>query len=150
MPPNPSLSLLPNANHVHNPHLPFLLQTATFWDNFSSEYFQKRMWEFLSGLPGVLNLMEDVLFFGKDQAEHDRNLHKTLRRLEQNGVTLNKTRCVFSTREVTFLDVLYHDTVFDGSQQRSGQSEIFWLQRILPASVESLKWRSIWKGFFRT
>ena len=35
------------------------------------EHFQKRMTQMLSGLDGVLCLMDDVLVFGKDRTEHD-------------------------------------------------------------------------------
>ena len=33
----------------------------------------------LSGLSGVLYLMDDALIFGKDQAEHDERLEKVLK-----------------------------------------------------------------------
>ena len=44
--------------------LPFGISSAP-------EHFQKRMNQILSGLEGVLCLMDDVLVFGKDKEEHD-------------------------------------------------------------------------------
>lgn len=61
------------------------------------------MSEILSGLPGVLNLIDDVLVFGKGQAKQDSVLHETLEQLEKAGVNLNKAKCVLSTNTVTFL-----------------------------------------------
>lgn len=37
-------------------------------------HFQKRMSHILSGLDGVLCLMDDALVFGKDKKEHDERL----------------------------------------------------------------------------
>ena len=67
------------------------------------ELFQRRMSAMLSGLSGVLCLMDDVLIFGKDQAEHDDRLIKVLKRIESTGVTLNVNKCEFSKSEVKFL-----------------------------------------------
>ena len=50
--------------------------------------------------------MNDVLIFGKDQREHDTRLYAVLRRLEKMGVTLNPVKCMFSRRNVKFLDHL--------------------------------------------
>ena len=67
------------------------------------ELFQRRMNSMLSGLSGVLCLMDDVLIFGKDQAEHDERLEKVLKRIETAGVTLNPNKCEFSKSELKFL-----------------------------------------------
>ena len=67
------------------------------------ELFQRHMNSMLSGLSGVLCLMDDVLVFGKDQAEHDDRLEKVLKRIESAGVTLNPNKCEFSKLELKFL-----------------------------------------------
>ena len=67
------------------------------------ELFQKRMNAVLDGLDGFTCLMDDVLIFGKDQAEHDQRLKKVLERIQSVGVTLNSSKCVFSQTELKFL-----------------------------------------------
>ena len=67
------------------------------------ELFQCRMNSMLSELPGVLCLMDDVLVFGKNQAEHDAHLEAVLKRIESAGVTLNPSKCEFSKSELKFL-----------------------------------------------
>ena len=67
------------------------------------ELFQRRMNSMLCGLPGVLCLMDDVLVFGKSQAEHDTHLEAVLKRMESAGVTLNPNKCEFSQSELKFL-----------------------------------------------
>ncbi|XP_037529195.1 uncharacterized protein K02A2.6-like [Rhipicephalus sanguineus] len=81
------------------------LNSSVLRERFPSppEYFQKRMSEILSGLTGVVHLMDDILVFGRDQAEHDGNLDTTLKKLASSGITLNRSKCAFSVKEVTFL-----------------------------------------------
>lgn len=76
--------------------LPFGISSAP-------EHFQRRMSEILAGLEGVLCQMDDVLIFGRTQAEHDRRLEAVLTRIEKAGVTLNPQKCEFSKNKLTFL-----------------------------------------------
>ena len=76
--------------------LPFGISSAP-------EHFQRRMSEILAGLEGVLCQMDDVLIFGKDQAEHDKRLEAALKRIEEAGATLNPQKCEFRRSKITFL-----------------------------------------------
>ena len=76
--------------------LPFGISSAP-------EHFQKRMSAILSGLEGQVCQTDDILVFGRDQAEHDRCLRAVLRRIESAGATLNPEKCEFSRSEVKFL-----------------------------------------------
>ena len=67
------------------------------------EHFQRRMSDLLSGLDGVVCMMDDVLVHGHTEEEHDERLDKVLRRLEQAGLTLNQEKCKFSQSRVKFL-----------------------------------------------
>ena len=67
------------------------------------EHFQKQMSQILSGLKGVLCQMDDVLVFGKDEAEHDIHLAAALDRIRNGGVTLNREKCEFEKTELLFL-----------------------------------------------
>ena len=57
----------------------------------------------LRGMTGVLCHMDDVLIFGSTQEEHDTRLHKVLQKLQSHGVTLNRQKCEFSKRRLSFL-----------------------------------------------
>ena len=76
--------------------LPFGISSAP-------EHFQRRMSELLTGLQGVLCQMDDILVFGKDQAEHDQRLEAVLRRIEDASVMLNPQKCEFNKDKLTFL-----------------------------------------------
>ena len=54
------------------------------------------MSKILSGLEGVLLLMDDVLVFGKDQKKHDEHLQAALKRIKEARATLNPAKCFFS------------------------------------------------------
>ena len=61
------------------------------------------MHKILSGLKGVVCLIDDVLVHGVKQEEHDENLLTVLNRIQQAGLTLNKEKCMFSTKSIKFL-----------------------------------------------
>jgi hypothetical protein len=75
--------------------LNFGINTATF-------ELQRTLEAVLAGLAGCFNMADDVLVFGRDQAEHDANLHAVLARLEQSGLTLNGPKCQFNRTEMDF------------------------------------------------
>ena len=76
--------------------LPFGISSAP-------ELFQRRMNTILEGLEGYVDLIDDLLIYGKDQAEHDARLHAALKRLADANVTLNQDKCAFSQRSINFL-----------------------------------------------
>ena len=81
----------------------FCFHRLPFGITSAPEHFQKRMLAILSGVEGVLCMMDDILVHGKTQEEHDSRLHEVLRRIQRSGLTLNKEKCFFSLPEVKFL-----------------------------------------------
>ena len=67
------------------------------------ELFQRRKSQILSGLEGVLCLIDDVLVFGRSAEEHDKRLRAVLRRLEAANVTLNADKYSFQRSSIQFL-----------------------------------------------
>ena len=67
------------------------------------EIFQRRMNRILEGLDSVVCMMDDILVFGKDSAEHNNRLRDVLQRLEKANVTLNSSKCEFEKTTVKFL-----------------------------------------------
>ena len=76
--------------------LPFGISSAP-------EHFQRRMSEILTGLPGVVCMMDDVLVHGSTREEHDARLQDVLNRLQTAGMTLNERKCQFAKTSLTFL-----------------------------------------------
>lgn len=82
--------------------MPFCITSAP-------QYFQK-ISEALSGLPGVVNMMDDILLYGRNEVEHDCNLEKALERLVASGITLNEAKCKFRAKEIAFLGYLINES----------------------------------------
>ena len=51
------------------------------------EHFQRQMSDILTGLEGVVGMMDDVLVHGRTIEEHDERLDKVLQKLEEAGLT---------------------------------------------------------------
>ena len=73
----------------------FCFNRLSFGICSAPEQFQRWMSRILEGLPGVMYSMDDVIFFGETQGQHDERLNELMRRLAQAGVTLNE-KCEFS------------------------------------------------------
>ena len=59
--------------------------------------------DILSGLPGILCHIDDILVFGSTPAEHEHRLQAVLSRIKAVGITLNADKCQFSQTRITFL-----------------------------------------------
>ena len=62
----------------------------------ASEVFQKEIRTIVSDLEGVTNIADEILIYGSTQEKHDVALEALFRRLEDNGLTLNKQKCEFN------------------------------------------------------
>ena len=80
----------------HFQRLPFGILSAP-------EHFQRRMSEALSGVPGTVYLMDDVLVHAPTREEHDKRLREVLQRLTDLGMTLNSDKCTFTQPCISFL-----------------------------------------------
>ncbi|GAB1602716.1 uncharacterized protein K02A2.6-like, partial [Argonauta hians] len=66
------------------------------------EIFHREMSHIVSGIPGVICDIDDVLISGRTQKEHDQRVRLVLQKMEAAGVTLNN-KCLFSACEIKFL-----------------------------------------------
>ena len=86
-----------------SPYGRFCFRRLPFGITSAPEHFQRRMSSILSGLTGVVCLMDDILVHGETQAQHDERLVKVLNWLQESGLTLNSEKCKFSQTKVRFL-----------------------------------------------
>ena len=78
-----------------------------FGTNSASEIFQKTIQDQLRGITGALNISDDVIIFGKNQAEHDKALDAVCKKFVDMNVTLNKKKCEFNKPSVTFFGFVF-------------------------------------------
>ena len=73
----------------------------------ASEVFQKEIRNIVSDLEGVTNIADDILIYGSTQEKHDAALEALFRRLEDNGLTLNKQKCEFNRDKIEFFGIVF-------------------------------------------
>jgi hypothetical protein len=61
------------------------------------------MHQHLDDLEGVETDIDDILIHGTTEEEHDRRLESILERCEKINLTLNKEKCQFKSREITYV-----------------------------------------------
>jgi hypothetical protein len=64
--------------------------------------FQKVIKTMLDGCDNCANILDDILVYGVDMADHDRHLRKVLDRLEKYNATVRVDKCVIGADEVEF------------------------------------------------
>lgn len=82
----------------------------------SPEIFQNEICEALQGLKGCINISNDIIVFGKDQSDHDRNLKSVFDRLREKQLTLNENKCEFSQTKIKFFGYKFRNN-FGGSSK---------------------------------
>ena len=65
--------------------------------------FQKIIAELINGIPGVKNLVDDIIICGTTQAEHDERLKRVLQNLAEHDVVINTEKSSFSVDAVDFV-----------------------------------------------
>ena len=75
----------------------------------SPEIFQNEVRQALEGLEGCLNISDDIIIYGANQDNHDKNLQAVFERLKQKNLTLNRSKCVFSQKQVKFFGFIFSE-----------------------------------------
>ena len=74
-----------------------------FGTNSAAEQFQQAIQQTLSGIPGVMNISDDIIVFGADKAAHNQAMEQCFARLEENGLTINRKKCEFYKDKLDFM-----------------------------------------------
>ena len=77
----------------------------------ASEKYQQIVRDVLRGCPGVANIADDLIIYGKGVEEHDRCLFTVLDRLSEVGLTVNGEKCEFLLSKLAFFR---HELTSDG------------------------------------
>ena len=77
---------------------------------FNIPSFQAAMDRNFEGLSGVISIADDIAVVGKDQADHDRNLHALMTRAQEWGIVFNQKKCHIKTDRIIFFGNGYNNT----------------------------------------
>ncbi|KAJ8038504.1 hypothetical protein HOLleu_15949 [Holothuria leucospilota] len=101
----------------------FQFKRLNFGVNSGAEQFQNLIQSALAGLPGVINISDDILIYATGQEEMYNRLAACMQRLREKNLTLNKDKCQFNKSSIEFFG---HTFSKEGVSPR-------------PAKVEALK-----------
>ena len=79
----------------------------SFGINSAAEIFQHTIQTVIADLEGAKNVSDDIIVYGRDIEEHDRNLHKLLSTLQKAGLTVNRAKCEFRKSEIEFYGFVF-------------------------------------------
>ena len=57
----------------------------------------------------MLNISDDVIIFGKTQADHDDALKAVFQKFADANLTLNKSKCEFNKRSISFFGFVFSE-----------------------------------------
>lgn len=81
----------------------FMFKRLPFGIVCAPEYFSQKFSNIFKDLKGVITHVDDVLVYASDAETHDKTLREVLARLNKEGITLNKNKCVIGVDKVSFL-----------------------------------------------
>ena len=73
------------------------------------EVYHKIVHQMFQHIPGVNTMMDDVIVWGSTQKEHDDRLKQVLSTARQHNLKLNKDKCEFSVKKLTFIGDVISD-----------------------------------------
>ena len=115
------LTLAPESRYITTfatHHGLWRYKCLNFGTNSTSEIFQKKIQSLLINIPGSLNISDDIIVFGKTQAEHDRALEAVCQKFSDVNLTLHK-KSVNSINLLFLFLVLYSQPM--ASHQTQGR-----------------------------
>ena len=62
----------------------------------------------LQDLPGIINIADDIIVYGRDTKEHDECLLSLMIRSEKYGLVFNAKKCIIGTNEINFFGLIYN------------------------------------------
>ena len=94
----------------------FCFKRVPFGITSAPEIFQREMSTLLHGLEGTEVIMDDILIYGKTREEHNTRLKKTLDRILESGLKLNK--CEFEHTQITYFGHLISEMGISPNPER--------------------------------
>ena len=96
----------------------FRYKRLNFGISSAAEEFQKTIESVVGDIQQNANLSDDIIVFGKDEEDHDRVLHAVLKRLEENGLTLNTEKSKFKQKALDFFGLNFSEDGVKLSQSK--------------------------------
>ena len=73
----------------------------------SQDVFQRHMDMILERCPGTIGIADDIVVFGKDEKEQDRNLMNLMNVAEKEGLIFNSSKCAIKQEKIVFFSIVF-------------------------------------------
>ena len=106
----PQLELEPASSYITTfaTHVGFYrYRRLNFGISSASEIFQDTIRQVLTDIRAAVNISDDIIIYGKDQASHDLALRAVIARLIDSELTLNKEKCELNKRRLEFFGHIF-------------------------------------------
>ena len=110
----------------------FRYKRLNFGISGASEVFQNTIEQVINGIPGAMNMSDDIIVFAESQEKHDDALTEVFKRLSKFGLTLNKKKCKFNQSQVQ-----YFGMIFSGQGMQPDLQKIESLLKMSPPATKS-------------
>ncbi|XP_044574131.1 uncharacterized protein K02A2.6-like [Drosophila ananassae] len=87
----------------------FRYKRLMFGINAAPEIFQRRLEGLLAPCSNVMNYIDDIIIFGKNEKEHDEAVRMVREIFGKYNVLLNNKKCVWKTNKIKFLGHILTD-----------------------------------------
>lgn len=81
----------------------YIFTRLPFGISCAPEYFVAKYAQVLRDIQNIASHVDDVLIYGKTKEEHDKALQLVLKRLSDEGITINRSKSVFCVKKVKWL-----------------------------------------------
>ncbi|UYV74161.1 K02A2.6-like [Cordylochernes scorpioides] len=80
----------------------FFFKRIPFGITSAPEIFQRKMTQLLGKIEGVVCFMDDIVIYGSSLEEHNERVRQVLKKIQEEGMTLNPEKCQFGVKTVKF------------------------------------------------
>ena len=80
-----------------------------FGPKSSSGIFHHEVQKAFRGIEGCITIHDNILIFGKDHQDHNKNLQEVLRRAQEKGVTLKMSKSTFCEPQVNWFGRIFSE-----------------------------------------
>ena len=81
----------------------YMFKRLPFGLSYAQDIFQKVMTDMFEDIDSIRVVVDDILVWGTNEAEHDSRLIKVLDRARLQNLKLNKNKCQFKKQETAYL-----------------------------------------------
>ena len=117
--------------------------TLNFGTCSASEGFQKVIGDQIRDIPCTMNFSDDVIVYGRTQAEHDTVLEAVFRRFAERGLTLHRKNVNSASLKSLSLDLFFPPVEFRLIRKKFTRLKPLQPPQLRPAFIVFLAWQRI-------